>query len=148
MAWNEWVFLCINLFLFIRSMTAFRGDSKVIKLFAKHIKVSQGLRCLVGCKWSLRAAPRPQLSPQPLLLISLASVFSGTSLHNITSQPSGFLSFPASAYSPAPTTVTTPPCSLIPLQKLRFHPWIPWRFTSFLGRCSSFFFPWVRPVLS
>lgn len=41
-------FLCINLFLFIRSMTAFRGDSKVMKLFAKHIKVSKGPVVLGG----------------------------------------------------------------------------------------------------
>ncbi|XP_033067383.1 protein CMSS1 isoform X5 [Trachypithecus francoisi] len=33
----------------IRSMTAFRGDSKVIKLFAKHIKVQEQVKLLEKC---------------------------------------------------------------------------------------------------
>lgn len=36
-------FLMYSSLLFIRSMTAFKGDSKVMKLFAKHIKVSKVL---------------------------------------------------------------------------------------------------------
>ena len=42
-------------------MTAFKGDSKVMKLFAKHIKVSEGLWFLVR-SGSNASGPLPGLS--------------------------------------------------------------------------------------
>ena len=104
-AQNEWLFVWINLFLFIRSMTSFRGDSKVMKLFAKHIKVSKGPAVLGGrCCDPYRSAVDLSFSLRSLLL-SLASSFFGASLHNILND-SGFLCIPASALPLLPSAVT------------------------------------------
>ena len=129
MALNEWFFFCVNLLLFIRSMTAFKGDSKVMKLFAKHIKVSKGLWFLVG-GGSDPYGPLPDLScftsaSFPYLLSK--RVLRCLPFITYWTTVLIFFAFPASA----PTTVTTPLCSEVSVQKLRFEPWTLWRLNQF-----------------